>query len=178
MVALLLLFWVQGYQQTSQDTPVVGPYRFVRHPMRLSLWLLAIGFSLGSRSFPGLLISLGLLPFIYHLDVLHEEQLQKRRNLASFRYGRFVPALVPTIFPYKLEAGLASVDFSWKRGLIGVDSNIRRRLGRLILGWLLVVLIERDLLPHMALPIAAGLWLVLLVVRTLLHRKTIRVVFT
>lgn len=175
-VALLLLFWVQGYTSQSQEPGIIGPFRFVRHPLRLSLWLLAIGLTLGARSFPGMLFSLGILPLLYYFDFYHEESQKRRQNLAALRYGKFVPALVPTIFPYRREA--PSVPFSWRSGLFGSNSSIRRRLGRLILGWVLIVLMERHILPEKSAWIAAGLWLLLLVIRTILHRKTLRLVFS
>lgn len=175
-IALALLFWVQGYTSESQEPGVIGPFRFVRHPLRLSLWLLAIGLSLGARSFPGLLFSLGILPLLYYFDLYHEEEQRRRQNLAAFRYGKFVPALVPTIFPYHREA--KSVPFSWRSGLFGSDRSIRRRLGRLVLGWSLIVLLERHIIPEKSAWIAAGLWFLLLVIRTILHRKTLRLVFS
>lgn len=178
IVALLLLYWVQGYTVNWSEPAVVGPFRFVRHPLRLGLWLLAIGFSLGSRSFPGLLLSLGLLPLLYHFDLEREEEQKKRQNLAAFRYGKFVPALVPTIFPYRLEHALARPTFSWRGGLLGSDRNVRRRLGRLILGWAVIGLALRDLLPEHGLAYAAAFWAVFLIIRTGLHRKTLRLVFT
>jgi hypothetical protein len=175
-LALILLFWVQGYTSQSPEPGVIGPFRFVRHPLRLSLWLLAIGLTLGARSFPGMLLSLGILPLLYYFDLYHEELQRRRQNLAAFRYGKFVPALVPTVFPYRREA--ASVPFSWRSGLFGSNSGIRRRLGRLILGWLLIVLMERHILPEKSAWIAAGLWFLWLVIRTILHRKTLRLVFS
>jgi hypothetical protein len=176
LVALALLFWVQGYTQPGQEPGVVGPFRFVRHPLRLSLWLLAIGLSLGARSFPGLLFSLGLLPLLYSFDLYHEEAQRRRQNLAAFRYGKFVPALVPTIFPYRQET--AAAPFSWRSGLFGSDRSVRRRLGRLILGWALIVLLERHILPEKSAWIAAGVWLLVLMIRALLYRKTLRLVFS
>jgi len=174
---MTLLFWVQGYQKSGSELNIVGPFRFVRHPLRLSLWLLAIAFSLGSRSFPGLLISLGLLPFLYHLDMHREELIRRSQTLASFRYGKFVPALVPTIFPYKQDQKAQTQPFSWRMGLFGIEGSIRRRLGRLALGWLVIAFIAKDLLPGTSSWIAAGVWLVFLIIRTVMHRKTVRVVF-
>jgi hypothetical protein len=174
--ALALLFWVQGYTANLPEGAVIGPFRFVRHPLRLSLWLLAIGFSLGARSFPGLLFSLGALPYLYHLDLYREQTKHHRQNLASFRYSKFVPALVPTIFPYLPKSD--PVAFSWRGGLFVSDRSVRRRLGRLMLGWLLIVLLERHLLPALGAWIAAGLWLSILAIRTILHRKTLRLVFS
>jgi len=174
--ALALLFWVQGYTANLQEPAVIGPFRFVRHPLRLSLWLLAIGFSLGARSFPGLLFSLGILPCLYYLDLYREEAQRRRHNLATFRYNKFVPALVPTIFPYRQESG--PVAFSWRGGLFVSDRSVRRRLGRLLLGWLLIMLLERQILPAHGAWIAAGLWLVILAIRTILYRKTLRLVFS
>ncbi len=176
VVALTLLFWVQGYTSESQEPGVIGPFRFVRHPLRLSLWLLAIGLSLGSRSFPGLLFSLGILPLLYAFDLYHEEAQRRRQNLAAFRYGKFVPALVPTIFPYRCEA--PTLPFSWRSGLLGSDRRVRQRLGRLVLGWALIVLFERHLLPDKSTWIAAGLWVFVLLIRTIMQRKTIRLVFS
>jgi protein-S-isoprenylcysteine O-methyltransferase Ste14 len=175
-VALLLLFWVQGYTSATPEPGIIGPFRFVRHPLRLSLWLLAIGLSLGARSFPGLLLSLGLLPLLYYLDLYHEDIERRRQNLAAVRYGKFVPALVPTIFPYRRDKTPAA--FSWRSGIFGTDRSIRRRLARLLLGWILIVLLERHILPEKAAWIAAGLWLVYLLIRTILHRKTVRLVFS
>ncbi|WP_141731283.1 hypothetical protein [Oligoflexus tunisiensis] len=174
--ALILLFWVQGYTSHAQEHAVIGPFRFVRHPLRLSLWLLAIGFSLGARSFPGLLFSLGILPLLYTFDLSHEEAQRRRQNLAAFRYGKFVPALVPTIFPYRREATAAP--FSWRSGLFGSDTTVRRRLGRFVIGWAVLVLLERTILPVKGAWIVSGLWLLLLLIRIILHRKTLRLVFS
>jgi protein-S-isoprenylcysteine O-methyltransferase Ste14 len=174
--ALFLLFWVQGYDLHRSEPIVIGPFRFVRHPLRLSLWLLAIGFSLGARSFPGLVLSLGILPCLYYFDMHEEEEQRRRQSLAAYRYGKFVPALVPTIFPYRLEK--SDQAFSWRNGIFGTDRNIRRRLGRFLLGWCIILLIERQILPPYTLWVASGLWFLQLLIRTLLHRKTLRLVFT
>lgn len=174
--ALALLFWVQGYSANLQQAAVIGPFRFVRHPLRLSLWLLAIGFSLGARSFPGLLFSLSILPCLYYLDLYREQAKHRQQNLASFRYSKFVPALVPTIFPY--HPASAPIAFSWRDGLFIADRSVRRRLGRLALGWILIVLLERQLLPAQGAWIFAGLWLLILAIRTILYRKTLRLVFS
>lgn len=177
LLAMSLLFWVQGYQKAGSELNVVGPFRFVRHPLRLSLWILAIAFSLGSRSFPGLLISLGLLPYLYHLDMHREELIRRNQTLAAFRYAKFVPALVPTIFPYKQDKRAQTQAFSWRMGLFSIERSIRRRLGRLAFGWVVIALIARDLLPGVSAWIAAGVWLVFLIIRTVMHRKTVLVVF-
>lgn len=116
-IACLILTWIDGYPEKRDG--VYGPFRFVRFPRRLAIWLLWIGLCVGTRSFPGLLCTLILLPYFHWRDLRTQAAARTQLDLETIRYQQFVPALVPTLFPFGKNPGGKGGEpkFSWRRAL-------------------------------------------------------------
>lgn len=109
LIGLAFLIWEYGYEEKLPL--IVGPYRIVRNPHSLALWLVTFGAAIAARSFPGVILSLLLLPWLFYID--HEENgLRPDTKLLRYRYR--VPALIPTLIPYEASPNLG---YSWRRAV-------------------------------------------------------------
>ncbi len=153
---LLLILWIHGYELTRGQRAIVGPYRFVRFPRRLALWLLALGLSFASQSFLAMLWSLGALPWFLERD--ESTHAMENPGVGILRYKRHVPKLLPTLFPYPLESGSTRPSFSWMRAV--TKARVLRKHSYLALGFTslsLIVLVATQ--PPSWLPwLLASLW--------------------
>ncbi|MBC7660467.1 MAG: hypothetical protein H7249_12285 [Chitinophagaceae bacterium] len=161
IVGTLLVFWEHGY---VDKLPVIsGPYRFVRNPHRVGIWLIAFGLAVAARSFPGLLLVLILLPWLQYLD--HEEH----RGLVDsqiLRYRFHVPALIPTLLPFEATPNRW---FSWKRAIRIPDWSSRSKLICFAAIWSYLLVSYNLRLPWWGAIIAASAWI--LIKLFLLQRK-------
>ena len=151
IVGLALLVWEYGY--TEKPPIIVGPYRFVRNPHNLALWLLSFAVAIAARSFPAVILVLVLLPWLFYLE--HEE-LGKRPDSRMLRYRFHVPALIPTLMPFDESP---NAGFSWRRA---VRINKWPFLGRLLsiaVVWLYLLVTLGLKLPWWSGLIAAGAYI-------------------
>ncbi len=108
-LGIAFIAWEYGYQKTLPL--IVGPYRVVRNPHSLALWLVSLSFSIASRSFAAVVLSLIIMVWLYYVD--HEENSRKiDAKLLRYRYR--VPALIPTLIPFE---GSPNQKFSWRRAV-------------------------------------------------------------
>lgn len=75
---------------------VTGPYRLVRHPIYGGVILFITGAALMMDSFPGALLSLGLIPFFYWKSSYEERRLRLR----FARYASYVAQVPRRLIPY------------------------------------------------------------------------------
>ncbi len=114
--SLVILFWIRGYQFPRDRIMWVGPYRFVRFPRRLALWLIALAASFASLSFPAMIWALGMLPWFLERD---EAGSPQESHVKSHKhYERFVPKLLPTLIPYQAVRNETNIaQFRWMKAL-------------------------------------------------------------
>jgi protein-S-isoprenylcysteine O-methyltransferase Ste14 len=153
-VGYVFLFWVQGYKSRA----IIGPYRFVRHPKQLGLWLLSMGFAIACRSFPATVLSLLLLPCLFYLgSFLRNEE----PDLKTYRYRYHVPALLPTLLPFKKD-GDVSIPFEWRRAVFPTERAQLHALGSVLYGWVALGILSNFILPPWTNWLLIGLWLLAL----------------
>jgi protein-S-isoprenylcysteine O-methyltransferase Ste14 len=129
----------------------------------LILWQRGYGLSLAARSFPALLFSLSLLPLLYRYGINSEDRVLEKNDLETYRYQQYVPALVPTLFPYRRPGDDLELRFSWRRALFKQDAELKHALVVVLFAWPLLVFRLQTWLPHWGLWVAAGIWLAILI---------------
>ncbi|MDP2924655.1 MAG: isoprenylcysteine carboxylmethyltransferase family protein [Candidatus Omnitrophota bacterium] len=102
IAGLLTRLWANGYAIKTERLTVSGPYSLIRHPLYLGTMLIAIGFSIMLRtSYIGALFII-VMAIVYYRTIKNEERaLTERYKEAYLDYKAKVPAILPTIFPYK-----------------------------------------------------------------------------
>jgi hypothetical protein len=104
-----LRFWASGYLRKDSRPAVGGPYAFVRNPLYLGTYLMALGTALAIENW--ILLAALTVSFagIYHYIILDEEN--KLRDIFKDSYReycqnvpRFFPRLWPPLTPAKREA--------------------------------------------------------------------------
>ena len=107
IAGVIIRLWSNGYAIKNDKLTTSGPYAFVRNPLYLGTFLIAIGFVIVLKSEPPSLewivgaIFLLALSFIYY-KTIHAEQgmlLAKFKNAYS-DYCKKVPAMIPCLVPY------------------------------------------------------------------------------
>jgi hypothetical protein len=103
-----LRYWASGYLRKDVRPAVGGPYAFVRNPLYLGTYLMALGTALAIENWLLLGVLTVLFAAIYHYIILDEEV--KLRKLFSESYTeycqnvpRFFPRIWPPFFPAKRE---------------------------------------------------------------------------
>jgi protein-S-isoprenylcysteine O-methyltransferase Ste14 len=103
----LIRMWSNGYAIKNDKLTISGPYAFVRNPLYLGTFLIAIGFVIVLKSDPPLLewsvggIFLLALSFMYYRTIKAEQgMLLERFKEAYSDYCKQVPAMVPCLVPY------------------------------------------------------------------------------
>lgn len=89
-------YWASGYLRKDTRPAVGGPYRFVRNPLYLGTYLMAIGTAWATENWILLGTSTVLFAIIYHFIILDEEI--KLRKIFKESYSEYCKA-VPRFFP-------------------------------------------------------------------------------
>jgi len=108
IAGVVIRLWSNGYAIKNDKLTTSGPYAFVRNPLYLGTFLIAIGFVIVLRSEPALLeqiagvIFLLALSFMYYRTINAEQgMLQEKFKDAYTDYRKHVPAMIPWHFvPY------------------------------------------------------------------------------
>jgi len=103
----LIRLWSNGYAIKNDKLTTSGPYAFVRNPLYLGTFLIAIGFVIVLKSDPawmewaaGSVFLVGLV-FMYYRTIKGEQgMLLQKFNGAYQDYCKHVPAMVPCLVPY------------------------------------------------------------------------------
>jgi len=103
----LIRLWSNGYAIKNDKLTTSGPYAFVRNPLYLGTFLIAIGFVIALRSNPPVLewiaggIFIFALCFAYYRTINAEQgMLQQKFKDAYSDYCKRVPAMIPCLVPY------------------------------------------------------------------------------
>lgn len=99
---LLIRIWANGYAIKTEKLTVSGPYALMRHPLYLGTMLIAIGFTIMLRTFYMGVLFIMVMAIVYYRTIKNEERaLTEKHKEAYLDYKAKVPAILPTIFPYK-----------------------------------------------------------------------------
>ena len=109
LVNTILLFANEGNGTLAPWDPpkklvVVGPYRFVRNPMHLGVFMTLFGESALSGSWP--LLLLATLAFAFHwfyIPLFEERWLKQKFGEEYLRYKKHVRAWVPRLTPWEQD---------------------------------------------------------------------------
>ncbi|MDE2215136.1 MAG: hypothetical protein KGJ95_05440 [Candidatus Omnitrophica bacterium] len=103
----LLRLWSNGYAVKNDQLTTCGPYAFVRNPLYVGTFLIAVGFVIVLTSDPPVLeriagaLLLLALGFAYYRTIQGEQgMLSARFKDAYSDYCKQVPAMVPSLIPY------------------------------------------------------------------------------
>ena len=95
--------WAAGHLRKEEILTTGGPYRFVRNPLYIGSFLIAIGFSLVSGSIWVWIIVLVYFLMVYVPVVRYEEKILREKFPEYTEYASRVPRFFPTfraIFSY------------------------------------------------------------------------------
>jgi protein-S-isoprenylcysteine O-methyltransferase Ste14 len=91
-----LRYWASGYLRKDSHPAVGGPYAYVRNPLYLGTYLMALGTAMAVCAWPLFVTMTVLFAAIYHYIILDEEL--KLRRIFGAPYERYL-ARVPRFFP-------------------------------------------------------------------------------
>ena len=91
-----LRFWASAYLRKDTRPAVGGPYAFVRNPLYLGTYMMALGTALAVEAWVLLALCSVLFGLIYHFIILDEEI--KLREIFGDPYRKYC-MLVPRFFP-------------------------------------------------------------------------------
>ncbi len=97
----LLRLWSNGYAIKNDRLSTCGPYAFVRNPLYLGTFLIALGMTIVLQMKWWAIAFLAALGWVYYKTIRDEEGML----LAKFgdeykKYCSKIPALVPSLIPY------------------------------------------------------------------------------
>lgn len=103
----LIRLWSNGYAIKNDKLTTSGPYAFVRNPLYLGTFLIALGFVIVLKSQPPWLEWIGGSIFMLALSFMYYQTIQGEQGmlLAKFKnaysdYCKHVPAMIPSLVPY------------------------------------------------------------------------------
>jgi len=107
IAGLLIRLWSNGYAIKNDKLTTSGPYAFVRNPLYLGTFLIAIGFVLVLKSDPEIFewvaggIFLLALSFMYYRTIKAEQGMLSAKFKDAYKdYCKHVPAMIPCLVPY------------------------------------------------------------------------------
>lgn len=101
ILGLLIRLWSNGYAIKNDKLTTSGPYAFVRNPLYVGTFLLALGFVIVLNMGIWGVLFLIALGFIYRNTISDEQgSLKIKFGQAYIDYCTKVPAMWPTLTPY------------------------------------------------------------------------------
>jgi protein-S-isoprenylcysteine O-methyltransferase Ste14 len=100
VIGELIRIWAAGHLQKEKILTTGGPYRFIRNPLYLGSFLIAIGFGLISGSIWVWILVVAYFALVYIPVIRYEETILREKFSEYPAYAEKVPALYPTVFPY------------------------------------------------------------------------------
>ena len=102
IAGLLIRLWSNGYAIKNDKLTTSGPYAYVRNPLYVGTFLIALGFVLILKM--GLLVGslfLAALAFVYYNTIKSEEKMLLSKFGARYQdYCAKVSAMIPRLTPY------------------------------------------------------------------------------
>ncbi len=100
-----LRYWASGYLRKDSRPAVGGPYAFVRNPLYLGTYLMALGTAWAIENWLLLAVVTVLFAGVYHYIILDEEVKLLRIFKAPYsEYCKNVPRFFPRVWPPFLPA--------------------------------------------------------------------------
>ncbi|MFN7685829.1 MAG: methyltransferase family protein [Oligoflexia bacterium] len=95
-----LRYWASGFLRKDSRPAVGGPYAWVRNPLYLGTYLMAVGATLSIENWPLMVSVTVLFAVTYHFVILEEEtKLQKIFGAPYLSYCEAVPRFFPRPWP-------------------------------------------------------------------------------
>jgi protein-S-isoprenylcysteine O-methyltransferase Ste14 len=127
LISVLLVFsgemlriWAAGHLRKEQILTTGGPYRFIRNPLYLGSFFIAIGFCLITGSIWIWVLTIGYFLLCYIPVIHYEEKILAEKFPEDFYpYKAAVPAFFPTIKLYQEK----TTNFSYKQVIKNKEYN-------------------------------------------------------
>lgn len=115
-----LRFWAAGHLRKDQTLTTGGPYRFIRNPLYLGSFFMAIGFCLIAGSVWVWILVILYFALCYIPVIRFEERTLREKFSTEFeQYSALVPAFYPTIKVYPF----GSTRFSFQQAIKNKEYN-------------------------------------------------------
>ncbi|MBI3314445.1 MAG: isoprenylcysteine carboxylmethyltransferase family protein, partial [Candidatus Omnitrophica bacterium] len=98
----LLRLWSNGYAIKNDRLSTCGPYAFVRNPLYLGTFLIALGLAIVLKmGWVMTVLFLAVLGWVYSKTIREEEEMLEAKFGDEYKkYCSKTPALVPSLIPY------------------------------------------------------------------------------
>ena len=104
LVGASLRYWASGFLRKDTRPAIGGPYAWVRNPLYLGTYLMAVGCAMASSQWVLLAVISVVFAAIYHFIILEEEvKLEKIFGEPYLAYCRLVPRFFPRPWPAATE---------------------------------------------------------------------------
>ncbi len=113
-VGELIRIWAAGHLQKEKILTTGGPYRFIRNPLYLGSFLIAIGFGLITGSIWVWVLILAYFVLVYIPVIKYEEMILREKFQEYSAYADKVPAFYPGFSPYSPSTTQFSFRQAWR----------------------------------------------------------------
>ena len=114
VIGIIIRALASGHVRKNEQLTTTGPYAYTRNPLYLGSLIIALGFTLASRSWIIAAIAAAMLVVIY-IPVIRSEEAFLRAHFPEFDdYCRNVPRLFPRLKLAQGSAGSFSAHLYWK----------------------------------------------------------------
>jgi protein-S-isoprenylcysteine O-methyltransferase Ste14 len=113
-VGLFIRALASGHVRKNEQLATTGPYAYTRNPLYLGSMIMALGFTLASRSWIIAATAAVMLIAIYIPVIRGEEEFLRERFPEFKEYCRKVPQLLPRLTNAAGEKGDFHADLYWK----------------------------------------------------------------
>lgn len=114
VIGLMVRALASGHVRKNEELTTSGPYAYTRNPLYLGSLILAVGFTLASRSWIIAAIAAAMLVIVYIPVIRSEEEFLRARFPEFDNYCREVPRLFPRWRSIKGGSGAFSKHLYWK----------------------------------------------------------------
>jgi protein-S-isoprenylcysteine O-methyltransferase Ste14 len=98
-IGAALRYWASGYLRKDSRPAVGGPYAYVRNPLYLGTYLMALGTAWAVENWILLSVATVLFAWLYHFIILDEEvKLRKIFGEPYLEYSKYVPRFFPRVW--------------------------------------------------------------------------------
>jgi protein-S-isoprenylcysteine O-methyltransferase Ste14 len=110
----LIRIWAAGHLQKEKILTTGGPYRFIRNPLYLGSFLIAIGFGLVCGSIWVWILIVAYFGLVYVPVIKYEEMILREKFSEYASYANQVPSFYPTFLPHSTSSTQFSFVQAWR----------------------------------------------------------------